>query len=109
MSAARVDDNEPEASDAESLPSRWLRLAWTLTGRVMLWLKAVGSVLLLAGGTLTDQYQLVDIQGFLKNIFGDSVKLPAIIGGVTVAYLLLTLLLKLPKGFSNNAKQNDGE
>lgn len=109
MSAARVE--EPEASDGEApLPSRVLRLAWTLTNRVMLWLRAVGSILLLVGGTVTNQYQLVDLQGFARTIFGEnSVKLPAIIGGITITYLVLTLLLKLPKGFSNNAKQNDGE
>lgn len=101
---------EPEMSDGElSLPSRWYRLAWTMTANVVRWVKAILSILLLAAGTLTESYGLVDLQGFARSIFGDSVKLPTIIAGLTIGYLALTLILKLPKGFSANAKLNDGE
>jgi small-conductance mechanosensitive channel len=100
---------EMDSSGADA-PSRYLRLAWTLTTRVVTYIKAVGSVVLIAGSTLTSTYGLADVKGFVRDIVGESnVVLPSVIAGVTVFYLLMTLALKLPKGFSNNIKQNDGE
>lgn len=107
MTRAQIEDSESEGE--MSLPSRWLRVAWRLTRRTVYFLKALGAAAVLFGGALTDQYQLADVQGFIKSAFGSSVKLPAILAGVTVAYLALTVLLKLPKGFSMNVKMNDGE
>jgi hypothetical protein len=100
---------EPEMSDGSPLPARMYRLAWTLHKRVVMWIKAVSSLMLVIAGTVTQTYGLADLQGYAKTLFGDSVKLPAIVGGITVAYLLSTILLKLPKGFSGNIKQDDGD
>lgn len=101
--------NLDSESENEPLPSRYYRLAWKLTSRVVRWIKAIGALLLMAGGTLTTTYGLAEVQDFVRTIFGSKVYLPTLVVGVTVAYLALTILLKLPKGFSASNKLDDGE
>ena len=107
MTRAIADD--AASAGAIPKPRLALRLAWRFTRRVMLYLKAAGSLILLAGGTFTSQYQLVDVQGVIRTLFGSSARLGTIIAAVTISYLALTVALKLPKGFSANVKMNDGE
>ena len=92
------DVEEADSSGGEVTPrERALRWAWRFHKRFIMWAKALASLFMLAGGTITANYSIVDVQGFARTVFADNVKLPAIIGGLTVAYLLATLLLKLPK------------
>lgn len=89
--------------------SRALRMAWRFHKRFVLWVKALSSILLAVGSTIAANYNVADMQGYARAIFADNIKLPVIIGGITVFYLVMTLVCKLPKGFSANIKMDEGE
>lgn len=97
------------SGEATTPASRALRLAWRFHKRVMLYIKAFASIGLTLAGTIAANYNVADLQGYARTIFADNVKLPVILGGITVFYLVATLVLKLPKGFSANIKLDEGE
>lgn len=99
-----------ESSDSSGfkIPLR-LQFVWRVGKRVLNIVKGVAGVVLIALGTLADQYNLVDVQDFVKTVFHSSAQLSLMVAGVTIGYVILQAILKMPKGMTARSNQNDGE
>lgn len=107
MAAILEPSSESEAALA-AVPLR-LRLAWKCGRRVLLWIKALGSLVLLVLSGLADQYNVTDIVGFVREMFANSARLTIFVAVAAAGFIFLKTVLKLPKGFSAKSNLDDGD
>ncbi|WP_027521770.1 hypothetical protein [Bradyrhizobium sp. Ec3.3] len=98
------------SSEGEVHGGPWmLRMSWRFGHRVYLFLRAMVWLILTGLGALADQYQLVDVQNFVRTTFASSTKLTLIVVAVTVLWLAVTHLTRGQKGFSAKGNLDEGE
>jgi hypothetical protein len=106
--AARVEDEEVTEAQLHGIPLT-LRASWKFGRKLYLYLRAGAWLALTALGALADQYQLVDVQSFVRSAFGDSAKLSLIVAGVSVAWIVIGHFTQGRKGFSAKSNLDEGE
>lgn len=106
--AARIESSESSGVDQHSIPLR-LQFAWRVGRRVWLAIKAIGGLALFVLSSLAEQYNVVDLQELVRSLFANSTRLSLIVVCVTVGWVTLQALLKMPKGRTGKANQDDGE
>lgn len=86
-----------------------VRMSWRFGRKVYIILRGMVWLVLSGLGMLADQYNLVDVQNFVRGAFANSTKLTLIVVGATVLWLAVMHFTKTQKGFSAKGNLDDGE
>lgn len=99
-----------EPSDPVIKPVGFWRRAWRAFLAFHNGFKTFLTALILVLSGILDQYQLIDLLGTLKALFGDTARIGLILAGVAALFILLRVFTKTPIfGLSKKSKTDDGD